>query len=100
MEYKRIGQRNDLGSLYKEVRINIIRVNNQFCTKTFEEDGEYCLDLFDMFDDPSVDISPIIGLAFQMEGLEEALEDEPEEIHWSELRYIAFRLEKEMMKLE
>ena len=63
MEYKRIGQRNDLGSLYNEVRINIIRVNNQFCTKTFEEDGKYCLDLFDMFDEPTVDISPIIELA-------------------------------------
>ena len=100
MEYKRIGQRSDLGSLYNEVRINIIRVNNQFCAKMFEEDGKYCLDLFDMFNEPTVDISPIIDLALQMEGLAEALEDEPEEVHWGELRYIAFRLEKEMMKLE
>ena len=53
-----------------------------------------------MFGEPTVDISPIIDLALQTEGLAEALEDEPEEVHWGELRYIAFRLEKEMMKLK
>lgn len=65
MEYKHIGQYNDLDSLYNEVRINVIRVNNRFCTKPCEEDGEYCLDLFDMFDEPTVDISSIINLALQ-----------------------------------
>ena len=73
MEYKRIGQRSDLGSLYNEVRINIIRVNNQFCTKMFEEDGKYCLDLFDMFDEPTVDIYQLSILLCKWKDLQKHL---------------------------
>ena len=73
MEYKHIGQCNDLDSLYNEVRINVIRVNNQFCTKPCEEDGECCLDLFDMFDEPTVDISSIIIWLCNLKGLQKRL---------------------------
>ena len=99
MEYKHVIPCNDLASLYSEVRINIIRVNNKFSAKPCEEEGRYWLDLFNMFIEPTIDISSIFGLAMELEGLAEALEDEPEEFHLSELKDIAYRLELEMMKL-
>lgn len=100
MEYRRLEQRDDLDSLYKEVRFNITRVNNQFCAEKIEEDAECCLDIFTMFHEPTVDISPIINLALQLEGLAEALEDETDEVHLIKLRDIAYSLENEMMKLK
>lgn len=99
MEYKHIATCDDLASLYAEVRINIIRVNNRFCVNPCEEEGRYSLELFNMFDEPTIDICPIFNLAMELEGLAEALEDEPEEVYWIELSDIAYRLKEEMMKL-
>lgn len=99
MKYKHFGPCNDLDSLYDEIRINIIRVNNEFCSNSCEEVGVWCLDLFDMFNDPTVDVSSIVDLALQLEGLAEALEDEPENVHWRALKDIANQLEEAMIKL-
>lgn len=100
MEYKHLEQCNDLAELYAEIRINIIRVNNAFCKKQHEADVKYCLDLFDMFEEPSIDLDRILGLALLLEGTAESLADEPEAAHWEALKNIAYRLEKEMADLD
>ena len=99
MEYKHIEPCDDLATLYSEVRINIIRVNNQFCAYPRKEEERYWLDFFHLFNEPTVDVSAIFDLAMEMEGLAEAVEDESEEIHWNELKEISYRLEEEMRKL-
>ena len=99
MDYLRVGFRNDVDLLYYEIRVNIIRVNNRFCAKHCDEDGRYCLDFFDLFIEPTVDISEVILLALEVEGTAEALENVPEEVHLEELLDTARRLEEAMKKL-
>ena len=103
MKYQRFEGRENLNVLYAELRVNIIRVNNAFCSDKFGENEEYyvqyCLDLFAMFESPTVDINSIILLAVQMEGIAESLEDEPEDEHYKALLKLSGELEFEMAKL-
>ena len=99
MDYLHVGRRDDLDLLYYEIRVNIIRVNNRFCAKHCEEDGRYGLAFFDLFIEPTVDISEIFLLALEVEGAQEALEDASKEVHLEELLEIARRLKEAMKKL-
>lgn len=99
MEYLHVGIRNDIDLLYYEIRVNVIRVNNRFCAIPLEEDGRYYLDFSVLFIEPTVDISEIFNLAFDLEGLAEAVEGAPEEVHLEELLETARRLEEAMKKL-
>ena len=103
MKYQRFEGRENINVLYAELRVNIIRVNNAFCSDKFGENeeyyGQYCLDLFAMFESPTVNINSIIFLAVQMEGIAESLEDEPEDEHYKALLKLSGELEFEMAKL-
>lgn len=99
MDFKHIYPCDDLESLYNEIRINLIRVNNKYCAKAFEEDGKCCIFHFEIFTDPAIDLSAIIALTFEMEGVADALGDDPEEEHIKALKGIADRLEAEMQRL-
>ena len=103
MKYQCFEGRNNIDKLYSELRVNIIRVNNAFCSEKFDENEkyyeQYCLDLFAMFESPTVDINSIILLSVQMEGIAESLEDEPECEHYKALLKLSRELELEMTKL-
>ena len=99
MDYLRVARRDDLDLLDYEIRVNIIRVNNRFCAKHREEDGRYYLDPFELFVEPTVDVSEIDLIALEVEGAPEALEHVSKEIHLEELLEIARRLEEAMKKL-
>lgn len=99
MKYLRICPRNEEALLYYEIRVNAIRVNNRFCANYCEEDGRYYLDFAVLFREPTVDISEIFDIAFELEGLEEAMEDSSEEERIEELLDTARRLEEAMKKL-
>lgn len=99
MEYIRIANEGDLLTVYKEIRINIIRVLNKYCTKDYIEDGSECLDLFALYDVPSVNVDQIINCALQLEGLAESIQDVDEICHLQKAKEIAKMLETEMAKL-
>ena len=76
MEYMFSKNRNTPDDLVQEMRINIIRVNNAFCENMQEINGGIALDLVRMFENPSVDLDSILGLAFEAEGVLDAIDDD------------------------
>lgn len=100
MEYIRIANEGNLLTVYKEIRLNIIRVLNKYCAKDYIEDGSECLDLFAMYDCPSVNIDQIISCALQLEGLAEGMQDEDEICQLQRAKEIANMLEAEMARLQ
>ena len=58
-----------------------------------------CLDLFALYDVPSVNVDQIINCALQLEGLAESMQDVDEICHLQKAKEIAKMLETEMAKL-
>ncbi len=90
---------SDIFDYYAELRINIIRVHNAFCPNKIEEDGRYCLDLFEICSQSTVDIQSIADIALLLEGTSGAYEDFPDEVHLEALEELSKKLEVEMAKL-
>lgn len=99
MKYAYLEKRNTLDDLYSELRINFIRVNNNFCAKIYDGNEQYALDIFAMFDDPTVDLGTITNLALCMEGTAEAMENKSEVQHLETLLRLSQALKSEMDKL-
>ncbi len=97
MEYIFSKNRSTPHDLVMELRINLIRVNNAFCEKQMEVCGNWALDLVYMFESTSVDLNPILPLAFEIEGVLDAIDDDT--LAKEVCEELVERLKKEMDKL-
>lgn len=98
MKYKFIETNEDVFEKMREIRINIIRLHNRFCSTHIDENtdsGEYMLDVFD---DCRSEFSDVIMIMLQLEGSLDLYRNRPKSELLKNLDQLAQQLQKAMEK--
>lgn len=98
MEYKFIETNEDVYQKMKEIRINIIRLHNRFCSTHIDENVDSAEYMIDVFDDCRSEFSDVIMIMLQLEGSLDLYRNRPKSELLKNLDQLAQQLQCAMEK--